>query len=74
MDPQVSRDTCTQWPKFENGTTMPDTDEAKDVLNHKRVKILLFFSSQPVFPQCVTGVYDFSSALLFSVETMTTIG
>ena len=25
-------------------------------------------------PQCVTGVYDFPSALLFSVETMTTIG
>ena len=33
-------------------------------------------SSSPIlsFLQCVTGVYDFPSALLFSVETMTTIG
>ena len=57
--PQVSRDTCTQWPKFENGTTMPDTDEAKDVLDHKRVKILLFF----LFPACFSPVRHWSLRL-----------
>ena len=40
----------------------------------RRGKKLVSSSPNLSFLQCVTGVYDFPSALLFSVETMTTIG
>jgi len=54
----VSENTCDGWPNNFDKNTSK-WDSAEDEFEAKK---------------CVTGVYDFPSALLFSVETMTTIG
>jgi len=54
----VSEKTCSGWPDNIDKNNS-NYDSAEDEFEAKK---------------CVTGVYDFPSALLFSVETMTTIG
>ena len=72
---KVSFKTCNNFPTFPNGTARPNGTEEFDKyrVSHQLLSFYLFLRVDN-HPQCVTGVYDFPSALLFSVETMTTIG
>ena len=72
---KVSFKTCNNFPTFPNGTARPNGTEEFDKYRvwHHLPSFYLFLRIDD-HPQCVTGVYDFPSALLFSVETMTTIG
>ena len=74
---KVSFKTCNEFPTFPNGTARPNGTEEFDkyrVCCQQLPSFYLFFGLIDNYSQCVTGVYDFPSALLFSVETMTTIG
>ena len=73
----MSKTSCVNWPTIDNSHNTPmDDDDGAKALEAKRVnKLVCSFSlATCLLLQCVTGVYDFPSALLFSIETMTTIG
>ena len=70
---EVSENTCEGWPQnFDKNSSEWET--AEDEFQAKKVKSCSLPFSFCLLLQCVTGVFDFPSALLFSVETMTTIG